>query len=207
MRRVRIEKYDISQPINLKKGVYILNDEANFNYQLNRVINWDGGRLEDVQRIGEKIKSNADWKRELLALGNEAMTEDHTENAIAYYRMSEFFMYDGDPDKKNCYKKATALFYAYYADYFEGENHRINQFEVPYVDVKLPVMHVNRKEAARRHCFFTEGMIAILRNFCFPCCICKKMDLRYIFLKDQDRAVLFACRECILRTNGKSRSK
>ena len=44
-----MEKYDVNQPIVLKKGVYQLNDEANFNYQLNRVINRDGGRLEDAQ--------------------------------------------------------------------------------------------------------------------------------------------------------------
>ena len=38
-----MEKYDVNQPVVLKRGVYQLNDEANFNYQLNRVINWDGG--------------------------------------------------------------------------------------------------------------------------------------------------------------------
>ena len=37
-----MKKYDISTPVALKKGVYNLNGEANFNYQLNRVINWDG---------------------------------------------------------------------------------------------------------------------------------------------------------------------
>ena len=43
-----LQKYDISQPIHLKKGIYELNRDPNFNYQLNRVINWDGGRLEDI---------------------------------------------------------------------------------------------------------------------------------------------------------------
>ena len=95
-----MKKYDISTPVALKKGVYNLKGEANFNYQLNRVINWDGGRLEDIEKIGGKIKDSADWKRELIALGDEAMAGDRVENAIAYYRMSEFFMYDGDPDKK-----------------------------------------------------------------------------------------------------------
>lgn len=59
-----MKKYDITKPVVLKKGVYKLNDEANFNYQLNRVINWDGGRLEDVQKVAGKIKVSADWKRE-----------------------------------------------------------------------------------------------------------------------------------------------
>ena len=39
------------------------------------------------------------------AVWQEAMREERIENAIAYYRMSEFFMYDGDPDKKAYYEK------------------------------------------------------------------------------------------------------
>ena len=137
-----MEKYDITRPVILKKGVYKLNDEANFNYQLNRVINWDGGRLEDVQKVSGKIHNSDDWERELISIGDEAMKEGRTDNAIAYYRMSEFFMYDGDPDKRKYYEKATKLFYEYYADFFEGENPRIERYDVPYENVKLPVMHV-----------------------------------------------------------------
>ena len=137
-----MDRYDISQPVVLKKGVYQLSDDANFNYQLNRVVNWNGGRLEDVQKVGGRIRNSADWKRELIALGDEAMREGRTGNAIAYYRMSEFFMYDGDPDKKKYYLKATTLFYAYYAGYFEGERPLIERHDVPYEGVKLPVMHL-----------------------------------------------------------------
>ena len=92
-----MKKYDVTQPVVLKKGVYQLNDESNFNYQLNRVINWDGGRLEDVITVAGKIHNSSDWKRAMITLGNRAMKEGRTENVIAYYRMSEFFMYDGDP--------------------------------------------------------------------------------------------------------------
>lgn len=137
-----MEKYDVTQPIVLKKGVYQLNDEPNFNYQLNRVINWDGGRLKDVEKISHKIHDSADWKREMITLGDTALEEGRTGNAIAYYRMSEFFMYDGDPDKKKYYEKATKLFDVYYADFFEGEHKRIDRTEVPFGNVKLPVMHV-----------------------------------------------------------------
>ena len=137
-----MKKYDVTQPIELKTGVYKLNSERNFDYQLNRVINWDGGRLEDVEPVAARIKTSADWKRELIKLGDTAMREERTGNAIAYYRMSEFFMYDGDPDKRRYYELATKLFYEYYADYFEGENARIERYDVPYENVKLPVMHV-----------------------------------------------------------------
>ena len=162
-----MKKYDITQPVTLKKGVYRLNGEANFNYQLNRVINWDGGRLEDVRKIAGKIKVSADWKRELIALGDEAMREERVENAIAYYRMSEFFMYDGDPDKKKYYQKATELFYQYYADYFEGENPRIERFEVPYENVKLPVMHVRPESASRGTILIHGGNDSYFEEFLF----------------------------------------
>lgn len=137
-----MKKYDVTQPVILKRGVYKLNSERNFDYQLNRVINWDGGRLEDVKPIAAKIRNSDDWKREMIKLGDTAMREERTGNAIAYYRMSEFFMYDGDPDKRRYYELATKLFYEYYADYFEGENARIELAKVPYKNVNLPVMHV-----------------------------------------------------------------
>ena len=137
-----MKKYDVTQPVILKRGVYKLNSERNFDYQLNRVINWDGGRLEDVKPIAAKIRNNDDWKREMIKLGDTAMRDERTSNAIAYYRMSEFFMYDGDPDKRRYYELATKLFYEYYADYFEGENARIELVKVPYENVKLPIMHV-----------------------------------------------------------------
>ena len=69
-----MKKYDINQPVNLKSGVYHLNDERNFDYQLNRVINWDGGRIEDVQKIASKIHNSEDWKRELIRLGDAEMS-------------------------------------------------------------------------------------------------------------------------------------
>ena len=111
-----MKKYDVTRPIVLKRGVYKLNEERNFDYQLNRVINWDGGRLEDVKPIASKIRTSADWKRELIKLGDTAMNEERIDNAIAYYRMSEFFMYDGDPDKRKYYELATGLFYEYYSN-------------------------------------------------------------------------------------------
>ena len=162
-----MEKYDITRPVILKKGVYKLNDEANFNYQLNRVINWDGGRLEDVQKVSGKIHNSDDWKRELILLGDEAMKEGRTDNAIAYYRMSEFFMYDGDPDKRKYYEKATKLFYEYYADFFEGENPRIERYDVPYENVKLPLMHVVPDGASKGTILIHGGNDSYFEEFLF----------------------------------------
>ena len=162
-----MDKYDVSQPVMLKKGVYKLNAERNFDYQLNRVINWDGGRIEDIQPVADRIKTSADWKRELIVLGDTAMRENRIQNAIAYYRMSEFFMYDGDPDKKAYYEKVTELFYQYYADYFEEVNPRIEKLEVPYENVKLPVMHVVPDGKSRGTILLHGGNDSYFEEFLF----------------------------------------
>ncbi len=49
-----MKKYDITQPVRLKKGVYDLNSESNFNYQLNRVINWDAAELSMLHRLPQR---------------------------------------------------------------------------------------------------------------------------------------------------------
>lgn len=104
--------------ITFRKGIYNLNKEPNFNFQLNRVIMWNEGNLKEVKKISYKIKNSETWKKELIALGDKANREERIKEAIAYYRMSEFFMHDGDIDKVKYYKLATDMFYDYYKEYF-----------------------------------------------------------------------------------------
>lgn len=129
--------------IKFKTGSYNLNGQANFNYQLNRTIMWDGGDLADIKKIAHRISDSVSWKREFIAIGNKAISEERTKEAIAYYRMSEFFMYDGDSDKEKYYRLATKLFYEYYKDYFE--NGSVSRYEVPFEDIVLPVMYTKAK--------------------------------------------------------------
>lgn len=56
-----MEKYDISQKITFKTGSYELNSDANFNFQLNRVIMWDGGDADEVAAVSQNIKTSSDW--------------------------------------------------------------------------------------------------------------------------------------------------
>lgn len=140
--------------VSFQRGTYPLNGDPNFNFQLNRVIQWDGGRLEDVQAVGSRIHSSADWKRELISLGDTALAEGRMENAIAYYRMSEFFMYDGDPDKQAYYHEATELFYEFYREYFDSG--LVERLSAPYEDVLLPILHV-KPEGQRKDVILLHG--------------------------------------------------
>ena len=69
--------------------------------------------------------------------------EGRTEAQIGYLRMSEFFMYDSDPEKVETYRKAKNLFYEYYAD--ELMEHAVERTDVPYKKGTVPVMHCRAK--------------------------------------------------------------
>lgn len=125
--------------MEFKIGSYDLNDNPNYNFQLNRLVNWDGGDLEEVKSISHKIKTNSDWKEQLIKLGDIALQEDRLQHAIGYYRMSEFFMSESDPDKIKHYRKAVNLFYGFYSEYFLSGH--VQKFEVPYEDIYLPVLY------------------------------------------------------------------
>lgn len=104
-----MKRYDISQKIVFKTGTYDLNSDANFNYQLNRVIMWDGGDADEVSAVSHRIKTSSDWVSTMEQLAEKAHAEGRTANEIAYLRMSEFFIYDTDPKKKSRYKERQVL--------------------------------------------------------------------------------------------------
>ena len=122
--------------LEFKQGMYHLNPDPNFNFQLNRVILWDGGNLNDVMQAAKRITDSTSWKQEMIYLGDHALSKNRIPQAIAYYQMSEFF--DGNPGNKEYYIKATELFYEYYHSYFDER--RVQKIQVPYEDVMLPIM-------------------------------------------------------------------
>lgn len=91
--------------LDFKQGMYNINPEPNFNFQLNRVIMWDSGDLKDVMETAQKITDNTSWKREMIGLSDNAVAQNRIFQAIAYYLMGEFFMIDGAPTKTSTIKK------------------------------------------------------------------------------------------------------
>ncbi|MCB2356461.1 alpha/beta hydrolase [Clostridium estertheticum] len=152
--------------ITFAKGIYNLNKEPNFNYQLNRVVMWNGGDLEDVKKIAEKIKDSASWKKELIGIGDQAKKQRRIKEAIGYYRMSEFFMYDGDLDKIKYYKLATDMFYDYYKEYFEDGT--VVRYEVPYDGVNLPVLYTKAVGEKKDTILLHGGNDSYMEELFFP---------------------------------------
>ena len=88
-----MEKYDITKPFLLPVGMYKLNKNPGYSFQLNRLVNMDLGDLDEVRRIAEK------------------------RNAIVRI----FMDYDA-PDNNACWQKARELFFLYFEDFFKGEH-------------------------------------------------------------------------------------
>ena len=82
--------------------------------------------------------------------------------------MSEFFMYDGDSEKKKYYEKATKMFYEYFEDFFKGENPIVKRYSVPYEDVKLPVMRVIPDSDSKGTILLHGGNDSYFEEFFFP---------------------------------------
>lgn len=152
--------------MEFKVGRYHLNQEANYNFQLGRLINWDGGDLEEVKRISHHITSGQTWKEQLVKLGDTAYQEGRMENAIAYYRMSEFFLPAGDADKLTYYRKAVKLFYEYYDSYFTGGI--VQRLSVDFEDMKLPVLYTKSRTGKKGTILFHGGNDSCFEELFFP---------------------------------------
>ncbi|EMS72536.1 alpha/beta hydrolase [Ruminiclostridium cellobioparum] len=155
-----------AEKMEFKNGDYSLNSQANFNFQLNRMIMWDGGELADIEEISPLIKDSSSWKQNLISIGDKAISEGRTKEAIAYYRMSEFFMYDGDPDKEKYYTLASDLFYEYYGEYFEDGT--VVRYFVPFEDIVLPVMYAKAKGGRKDIILLHGGNDSYFEEFFFP---------------------------------------
>ncbi len=49
-----MEKYDITKPFLLPVGMYKLNKNPGYSFQLNRLVNMDLGDLDEVRRIDRR---------------------------------------------------------------------------------------------------------------------------------------------------------
>lgn len=125
------------QNITFPVGSLQLHNDPNFNYQLNRTALWGGGDVDEIRDIAGKITDTQSWESELLALGNKAENEGRMQQAIAYYRMAEFFMFDDNPNKLPTYKKAKAMFYDYHKAIFDSG--KIQRDLIPYEKGFMPI--------------------------------------------------------------------
>jgi pimeloyl-ACP methyl ester carboxylesterase len=114
-----------------------LHHEPNFNYQLNRLALWNGGDWDELAQAAKRINNAADWEREIILLGEKALADGRLPNAAGYFRMAEFFMFEGNPEKLKVYYKAKDLFERLNWAVFESGE--VKRERVSYMDSYLPV--------------------------------------------------------------------
>jgi esterase/lipase len=120
----------------MQKGTYKLHDEANFNFQLNRIIMWGDGDLNELREISKKIITTEDWVNEFTQIAQKSERNNEIAKTISYYRMAEFFEFEGSPNKEKLYNQSKKLFYSYNKEIFEKD---ITIDYVEYENSKMPV--------------------------------------------------------------------
>jgi pimeloyl-ACP methyl ester carboxylesterase len=132
-----MRKMGMDEDLLFSKGTFELHPDANFNFQMNRLVMWSGADLEEVKEAARMVTGLRSWVSTFLALGETALREGRTAQAIAYFRGAEFFSYDDIEKKKRVGEKANNLFYDHYSYLFEGGP--ISRDRVPYGQGYLPV--------------------------------------------------------------------
>ena len=101
--------------------------------------------------------------------------------------MAEFYTDWEDPDGLAAWKKARELFHQYYADFFSADSPHVELINVPYEGYTMPTLKFN-PENSKGVIVMHGGFASAMRNFSPNVSISVSMDIRYIFLKAQDRA-------------------
>lgn len=114
-------------------GYYQLHQDISMNFQMNRWFGWVGEQamLDDMRIVAPRIESYADWKREFLALAENASRQGHVLRAGFYYRAAEFFMRADDADRKSARERFLGAVRSVYG-LEQTERHTI-----PYADGKI----------------------------------------------------------------------
>jgi pimeloyl-ACP methyl ester carboxylesterase len=88
-------------------GYYQLHRDTSMNFQMNRWFGWVGEQamLDEMRNVAPHIENYTDWKREFLALADNATRQGHILRSGFYYRSAEFFMRADDTDRKSSREK------------------------------------------------------------------------------------------------------
>ena len=146
-----------------KKGTYKFNEDANFNFQLNRVVMWGSGDPDEIESVAKGITDSASCVAALTKLADKAEKEGNMDAQIGYLRMSEFFMYDSDPKKLDTYRKAKKLYYKHNADRIK--KNEITLTDVPYGKDHLPVMSCKAKGDCKGRILLHGGNDSYIEEF------------------------------------------
>ena len=123
-------------------GYHDLHPDVSMNFQMNRFYAAVGepDMLIEMRLAAPRIANYVDWKREFVALAENASQQGHILRSGFYWRAAEFFMEVHDVDRKMAHSKFLIAVRRVYGDQL-GERHA-----VPYTDKDahgfLPAYHL-----------------------------------------------------------------
>ncbi len=126
-----------------------------FDIQFNRFIM--GVDIDEIKAISPKIKNLSDWKRELLSVASTASNEKRHLNAAYYYRLAEFYISPGDPDKEYAYDN----FIIHIEKAFKTVI--INKHSIHYENTFIPAVYLPAKKS-KGTILFTHGFDSLLEE-------------------------------------------
>jgi pimeloyl-ACP methyl ester carboxylesterase len=117
-------------------GYHRFHNKQLFNFQLNRWYSLGYFRFEDIDKLGQKIKTLKDWKEAMVHLAEKALAEHRLLEAAFYYRAAEFYMLRDSPEKQHMYELFSDLFYK------AIEHDTIERYNIPYEHGFLPAIKI-----------------------------------------------------------------
>lgn len=82
-----------------------------YNFQLNRLYNFAGADLVDLEEAAGNISSFRTWKELMLRLAEKAENKGDILQAAFYYAAAGFCLFDDMDEKKRLYRRFRVLFY------------------------------------------------------------------------------------------------
>ena len=82
-------------------GFYRLHPDVSVNYQMNRFSTGEADMAAEMRAVAPRIHDYADYTREFLALGQQALGRAEKLKGAYYLRSAEFYMFAEDPRKQD----------------------------------------------------------------------------------------------------------
>ncbi|MCB9107367.1 MAG: alpha/beta fold hydrolase [Anaerolineales bacterium] len=122
--------------MNLPVGYFNFHKDAFINYQLNRWYSLGYTRKTDIEHVGSRTKTFADYVAAFTQLAEESVAQNRLKNAAFYYRAAEFLVEPYDKNKLPLYDQFRDCFYRAFAE------DPIERHEVVYAGSYLPAMRL-----------------------------------------------------------------
>lgn len=154
---------DMNQIPSFKKGTYELHENSNINYQLNRAINWSNADVELIKKKSSNLRNIKSLVDKCYAEAVIQEQKGNIDNAIACYRLVDFFLGVEDNRKLTAYNRALKLFNLKNYKYFESNI--VEKGFIKYDKKRVPYYLVNPEGKLKDTLILHGGFDSYMEEF------------------------------------------